>query len=73
MKTCTKCGEFRDESLFPKSGGNDRLSSWCRYCHSKRNRDLKKQLEDSNLEFFKSDPIGLIKRKLGEKNQYSFL
>ena len=68
MKTCTKCGEFRDESLFPKSGGNDKLSSWCRCCHSKRNRDLKKQLGDSNLEFFKSDPIGLIKRKLDEKN-----
>jgi transcriptional regulator with XRE-family HTH domain len=34
MKKCTRCKKEKALFDFPKSGGNGKLSSWCRPCHS---------------------------------------
>ena len=53
--------------MFPKSGGSGKLSSWCRQCHSDRAQVLRMALEQSNLEFFKSDPIEKIESTIRER------
>ena len=68
MKTCAKCNEIKEESNFPKSGGNGKLSSWCRACHSQRAKDLKVKLEESNLKFYQTNPLGIIKKELEKQN-----
>lgn len=64
---CTKCGIEKELNGFPKVGGKGGLSSWCRACHSARNKALKAQLEKSNLEFYETDPIGLLENELKNK------
>ena len=65
---CTKCGIEKELNGFPKVGGKGGLSSWCRACHSARNKALKAQLEKSNLEFYETDPIGLLENELKKIN-----
>ncbi len=67
MKNCSKCSKEWPVSMFPKSGGSGKLSSWCRQCHSDRAQVLRMALEQSNLEFFKSDPIEKIESTIRER------
>lgn len=68
MKKCTKCNKIKELSAFPKSGGNGKISSWCRACHSQRATDLRRALAKSNLEFFETNPVELVKQELDKQN-----
>ena len=45
MKTCSKCKVEQPLSSFPKSGGNGKLSSWCRGCHHARYAEKKSAIQ----------------------------
>jgi len=45
MKTCSKCREEKDESLFPKSkGSKGGIRNICKKCHSEQIKEIKKKI-----------------------------
>ena len=57
MKICTKCLNEQPLDQFPKSGGQGKLSSWCRGCHHDRYAKNRKALDESLMSSVPLDPI----------------
>ena len=67
MKTCTKCKTEQPLSSFPLSGGNGRLSVWCRACHHERYKLKKQAMSEKAMQTDVSDPISAIKAAMNAR------
>lgn len=68
MKVCSKCKAEKPDSNFPKSGGKGRLSSWCRLCHSERNRQRLDEARMREIDLAKEGQLLLKKMEMALKD-----